>query len=185
MSALRIIVPAVLLVVGVIAGWIGHAEMTMPPDVPTVAVYDDWRIGCPKPSDKVGYCALAQDIVDTKAGREIGHLSLNDTKDGRQLTIVVPYDVLLPSGIGMELGKDKVRVFPYKTCDGSGCVAQVKVDDALLKALRPQRDAKLLVAQLDNRVAAIPFSLKGFARAEDARIAFQAKKSSWLARIMP
>lgn len=185
MSALRIIVPAVSLVVGLVAGWIGHAELSAPPDAATVTVFDDWRIGCPKPSDKVAHCALAQDIVDTKAGREIGHLSLNDTKDGRQLTIVVPYDVLLPSGIGMELGKDKVRVFPYKTCDMSGCIAQVKVDDALLKALRPQRDAKLLVAQLDNRVAAIPFSLKGFARADDARTAFQAKKSSWFARIMP
>jgi invasion protein IalB len=67
----------------------------------------------------------------------------------------------------------------------SGCIAEVKADDALIKALRPQRDAKLLIAQLDNKVAALPFSLKGFARAEDARNAFKAKQKSWLARIVP
>lgn len=182
---MRFVIPIVLLVVGLVAGWIGHAILAAPPDVPTVAMYDDWRVGCPKLSDKAGNCSLVQDVVDTKAGREIAHLSLIDTKTGRQLIVTVPYDVLLPSGVGLVFGKDKVRVYPYKTCDMNGCVAQVTVDDALLKAMRPQRDAKILLAQLDNRVAALPFSLKGFARAEDEHAAFHAKQTSWLARVLP
>lgn len=181
----RFALPLALLVVGLIAGWIGHAVLAAPPDVATVAVYDDWRIGCPKLSDKKNNCTLVQDIIDNKAGREIAHLTLVDEKDGRELVITVPYDVLLPPGIGMQLGKDKVRVYPYKTCDMNGCIAVVKVDDALIKALTPQRDAKLLVAQLDNKVAALPFSLKGFAAAEAAHASFKSKQNNWLARIMP
>jgi invasion protein IalB len=184
-SMLRIVVPIALLIVGLVAGWIGHAMVAVPPDAATVTLYDDWRLGCPKPSDTKGNCTLVQDIVDTKIGREIAHLTLVDTPKGRVLGITVPYDVLLPSGIGMQLGKDKVRVYPYKTCDMSGCAAQVSVTDDLIKAMRPQRDAKLLIAQLDNKVAALPFSLKGFATAEDAHTAFKAKQTSWLARVMP
>lgn len=190
---MRIVVPIVLLIVGLVAGWVGHAVVAAPPDVPTVALYDDWRVGCPKLSEKAGSCSVVQDIIDTKAGREIAHLSFIETKAdsktgakaGRQLTITVPYDVLLPSGVGLVLGKDKVRVYPYKTCDANGCIAQVEAADALVKAMRPQRDAKLLLAQLDNRVAALPFSLKGFARAEDAYASDRAKRTGWLARILP
>jgi invasion protein IalB len=185
MSPARIIVPILLLVVGLLAGWVGHAVLAAPPDVPRVSLYDDWRVDCPKLSDKKGSCSLVQDVIDTKAGREIAHLSLVDSKAGRQLTITVPYDVLLPSGVGLALGKDKIRVYPYRTCGTNGCIAQVTVDDALVKALRPQRDAKLLLAQLDNRVAALPFSLKGFARAEDAYTSDHAKRAGWLARVLP
>ncbi len=181
----RVVIPIALLIAGLIAGWIGHAVLAAPADVPTVSLYDDWRLGCPKLSDTKNNCTLVQDIVDNKIGREIAHLTLLDTKDGRQFVITVPYDVLLPTGIGMQLGKDKIRVYPYKTCDMSGCLAVVKADDALVKALRPERDAKLLIAQLDNKVAALPFSLKGFARAEDAHATFKAKQNSWLARMMP
>ena len=181
----RIVVPIVLLVVGLIAGWIGHAVLAAPPDVPTVSLYDDWRVGCPKLSEKAGSCSLVQDIIDTKAGREIAHLAFADGKAGRELVVTVPYDVLLPSGVGLVFGKDKVRVYPYKTFYTPGCIALIKVDDGLIKAMRPQRDAKLLLAQLDNRVAALPFSLKGFARAEDAYTSDRAKRKGWLARIMP
>jgi invasion protein IalB len=184
-KSMRIVVPIVLLVIGLVAGWIGRAMVAAPPDVPTVALYDDWRVGCPKPSDTKGNCTLVQDIVDTKIGREIAHLSLSDGKSGRLLTITVPYDVLLPSGIGMQLGKDKVRVYSYKTCDMNGCVAQAPVTDDLIKAMRPEREAKLLIAQLDNKVAALPFSLKGFARAEDVHASFKAKQKSWFAKVMP
>ncbi len=185
MSTPRILIPILLLVVGLVAGWVGHAIIAAPPDVPTVSLFDDWRVGCPKLSEKAGSCSMVQDIIDTKAGREIAHLSLTDSKTDRVLTITVPYDVLLPSGVGLVLGKDKVRVYPYKTCDGNGCIAQVVADDALVKAMTPQRDAKLLLAQLDNRVAALPFSLKGFARAQDAYTSDHAKRNGWLARIFP
>jgi len=181
----RIAVPLALLILGLIAGWIGHAVLAAPPDVATVALYDDWRLGCPKLSDTKASCTLVQDIIDNKIGREIAHLSVVDLKDGRDLVITVPYDVQLPAGIGMQFGKEKVKVYPYKTCDMNGCIAVVKADDALLKSFKPQRDARLLVAQLDNKVAALPFSLKGFARAEDAHASFKAKQKSWLARIMP
>lgn len=181
----RIVLPLAALVLGLIAGWAGHALMAEPPDVPTIRVFDDWRIGCPKLSDTKSNCSLAQDIIDEKIGRQIARLQLIDTKPGRVLIVTVPFDTLLPSGVGLQLGKDKVRVYPYKTCDMSGCIVEIKADDALIKAMRPERDAKLLIAQLDNKVAALPFSLKGFARAEDARADFKAKQSGWLAKVFP
>jgi invasion protein IalB len=185
MSPLRIVIPVVLLVVGLVAGWIGHAVLAPPPDGSMVTTYDDWRLGCPKLSDKKGSCALVQDVVDTKSEREIAHLAIANIKGERRLIITVPYDVLLPSGVGLVLGKDKPRVYPYRTCDDNGCIAETKFDDALSKAMQPQPEAKLLLAQLDNKVAALPFSLKGFAKAEAAYKSDQAKRKSWLARVLP
>lgn len=185
MSPLRIVIPVLLFIVGLVAGWVGHALLVPPPDGSTIMSFDDWRVGCPKPSDKKGSCALVQDVVDTKSEREIAHLAIANIKGERHLIITVPYDVLLPSGVGLVLGKDKPRVYPYRTCDDNGCIADTKFDDALVKAMRPQPEAKLLIAQLDNKVAALPFSLKGFTKAEDAYNSDQARRKSWLARLLP
>ncbi|HEY0283443.1 MAG TPA: hypothetical protein VGC27_12565, partial [Rhizomicrobium sp.] len=45
-----------VLVVGGLAGWIGHGQLAGPADVPTMTVHQEWRLLCPALKDKDVSC---------------------------------------------------------------------------------------------------------------------------------
>lgn len=169
-----------LFLAGAALGWSGHSVLTTA-NVPTVAIYDDWRLSCPAPSQRAGTCMLVQDLVDRNSGREIAHLTISELKTGRVMLATVPFNVVLGSGLGLAIGKDKVRAYRYRTCDRQGCVAQIAADDALIASLRQAQSARLIFVGLNNRAIGLPFSLKGFAAAYDGFAAQQRRRRSlWL-----
>jgi len=180
---MRIVIPVALLVVGVLAGWFGHSYASAPANVPSIAMYQDWRLMCPSPADAKGSCAMVQDVVDAQRGAEIAHLALGKTKTGLEMVVTMPFDVLLAPGMGLSVGTDAVRVYPYQTCNAVGCIATLPVDDKLLASLRSAKQARLLFAMLNNKPIGLPFSLNGFNDANDAFSNNESRRTSWWGRL--
>jgi invasion protein IalB len=178
---MRIVLPIVALIVGLLAGWFGHSMMTAKPeDVASIRMYGDWRLACPQPSAaKSGGCAMIEDVLDSQTRSEIAHLALGKNRAGNlEMIVTMPYDVLLEPGMGLSVGSDKIRVYPYQTCNGGGCMATIPVDDALANSLKNAKTARLLFAALNNKPIGLSFSLNGFDQAYDASSKF-GQSSMW------
>ncbi len=176
-------IAALLLVVGLIVGWFGHKAMSAPADIPTVAVYQDWRVACPASTDKDATCEIQQDVLDSKSRSELARLSIFRMKDASTLVVTVPFNVLLDPGIGLSLGKDKPRVYPFETCNAVGCVVRIDFTDDLAKAIGAAPDARILFAGLDGKPVGLPFSLKGYKEAIALFNGNEAKRHSWWRRL--
>lgn len=156
---------AALFAAGLALGWLGERQMApVPRDVPSIAIYDDWRLACPAASGGKGACVARQDVVDTNSGTHAAILSLS----GATLTVTVPFNVLIASQLGLAVGDGKPRIVPYITCIEAGCVANLAVDDTLRAALRRGDRGRILFARMDKQTVQTNFSLHGFARADDA-----------------
>lgn len=177
---MRFVIPIVLFIVGLLAGWLGHGLISKPEDVASIRMYGDWRLACPQPSAKDGTCAMIQDVLDSNTRSEIAHMAFGRGRSGgMEMIITMPYDVLLDPGMGLSVGSDPVRVYPYQTCNGIGCVAAVPVDDKLVTSLRNAKDARLLFAALNNKPIGLSFSLSGFDAAYNAYSNAESKRHSW------
>jgi invasion protein IalB len=176
-------IAAVLLIVGLLVGWFGHKAISTPPDIPTVSVYQDWRLACPQSGDVDATCELQQDVLDAKSHTELARLSIFRLKGASTLVVTVPYNVLLDPGIGIGLGNDKPRVYPFETCNGVGCVVRITFDDDLASAIAAAPQARILFAGLDGKPVGLPFSLKGFKEANNAFASTEAKRRSWWRRL--
>lgn len=182
-TAARSAIAALLLVVGVIAGWFGHRALSSPPDIPTVLVFQDWRVACPTSTDKDASCEIQQDVLDDKSHAELARLSIFRLKDVNTMVVTVPYNVLLDPGIGLGLGNATPRLYPFETCNGVGCVVRIAFDDALAKAVGAAPQARILFAGLDGKPVGLPFSLKGYTDALRAFNNTEAKRHSWWRRL--
>lgn len=176
---MRFVIPAVLFVVGGLAGWIGHGMLVKPDDVASIRIFQDWRLACPQPSSSEGSCALIQDVIDSRSRSEIAHLALGKSRKGMELLVTMPFDVLLQPGMGLSVGKDPIRVYPYQTCNTVGCIATIPVDDKLIASMRANPDARILFAALNNKPIGLTFSLAGFDPAYAAYSDAEAKRHSW------
>jgi len=177
-----------IFIVAALLGWIGRGVLAGPPDVPSMIVYQDWRLACPARKDKDANCRMTQDVVDSKSGQSVASLVLfketaKDTKkETTVLAINVPLGVSLEPGVGLKFGND-TKSYAYKTCLEGGCVATVPADEALEKSIAGTDDASITVARLDGKSVQLPFSTKGFADARKAFKNFEAKRSSWWWRL--
>jgi invasion protein IalB len=170
-AILGILIVILIFAAGAAVGWIGGRAHPALSDVPTVAMYDGWRLACPAASHTDIPCAISNDLVETRTQKRVAQLTMVPAKPGAVLVVTVPYNVLLTSGIGLVLGDGKPRVYPYLTCNNAGCIAQIPVDADLRAQMRAGDKGKLLLGSLDRKTVAIVFSLNGFAAADDALMA--------------
>jgi invasion protein IalB len=185
--AVKAAIWAGLFIVGALLGWIGRGILAGPDDVPTMTVYQDWRLVCPARTEKDGSCRITQEIVDSKAGQQIASLVVfkeigKDKKESTVLAVDVPLNILLEPGLGLKLGND-LKTYQYKTCTEGGCVALIPADDQLIASLGSADTAALVVARLDGKSVDVPFSTKGFVKARKAFVNFDAKRTSWWWRL--
>jgi invasion protein IalB len=162
---LSALIAVLIFAVGIAVGWIGRGAQSSLPDVPTIAFYDGWRLACPASSQKDKPCTISNDLVDSKTQRHVAQLAIVPTKSGTVLAVTAPFDVLLTAGVGVALGADKPRTYPYQTCTEAGCIAEIPMDDALRTAMLRGGQGKLLFGSLDGKTVAVVFSLHGFKRA--------------------
>jgi invasion protein IalB len=154
---------------GLALGWLGARQTaTVPRDVASIAIYDDWRLACPAansgPDGNKGACVARQDVVDRASGTHVAALALA----GATLTVTVPFNVLIASQLGVAVADGKPRLVPYLTCTEAGCIASMAVDQAMRAAMRQADHGRILFARMDKQVVEMPFSLHGFARADEA-----------------
>jgi invasion protein IalB len=189
-TAVRSAIAALLLIVGLVAGWFGHKALTSPPDLATVTMYEDWRLACPELTAKDGSCEAQQDVLDAKSHTELARLSIFSVKSDKTLLITVPFNVLLEPGVGIRVGtdaNDKPKFYPFESCNGVGCMVRIAFKDDIAKTFKDaaagNKAIQLVIAGLDGKFVGLPFSLKGYTGSMSAFDSNDSKRHSWWSRL--
>jgi invasion protein IalB len=129
------------------------------------SVFNDWQIRCDTPPGSQGeQCALIQSVTAedrANVGITVIVLKTADQKS-RLMRVVAPMGVLLPSGLGLKIDQVDVGRAGFVRCLPSGCVAEVVMDDTLIKQLRTGTTATFIIFQTPEEGIGFPMSLKGF-----------------------
>jgi len=130
------------------------------------AQYGDWQMSCDTPPGaSFEQCAIIQNVTaedQPNVGLSVIVLKTAD-QQARLLRVLAPLGVLLPNGLGLNVdGVDLGRV-AFVRCLPNGCVAEVVMDDELLKTLSEGKTAIFVVFKTPEEGIGIPVSLNGFA----------------------
>lgn len=129
------------------------------------AEYGDWQMSCDTPPGaSTEQCAIIQNVMaedQPNVGLSVIVLRTAD-REARLLRVLAPLGVLLPNGLGLNVdGQDMGRV-AFVRCLPNGCVAEVVLDDSLIKTLSDGTNAIFVVFKTPEEGIGIPVSLNGF-----------------------
>jgi invasion protein IalB len=134
------------------------------------SVHNDWQVRCDTPPGAQGeQCALIQSVTAedrANVGLTVIVLKTADHKS-KLMRVVAPVGVLLPSGLGLKIDQVDVGRAGFVRCLPNGCVAEVVMDDNLLKQLRSGQTATFIIFQTPEEGIGFPMSLKGFGEGFD------------------
>jgi len=135
------------------------------------AEYGDWQMSCDTPPGaSFEQCAIIQNVLaedQPNVGLSVIVLRTAD-REARLLRVLAPLGVLLPNGLGLNVdGTDMGRV-AFVRCLPNGCIAEVELDDDLVKILSEGTSAIFVVFKTPEEGVGIPVSLEGFAEGFDA-----------------
>ncbi|HXW29100.1 MAG TPA: invasion associated locus B family protein [Xanthobacteraceae bacterium] len=129
------------------------------------SVFGDWQIRCDTPPGAQSeQCALIQSVTAEdrpNVGLTVIVLKTADQKN-RLMRVLAPLGVLLPSGLGLKINQSDIGRAGFVRCLPNGCVAEVIMDDNLIKQLRGGQTATFIIFQTPEEGIGIPVSLKGF-----------------------
>src|SRR5438445_6515665 len=112
------------------------------------SVHNDWQVRCDTPPGAQGeQCALMQSVTAedrANVGITVIVLKTADAKS-RLMRVVAPMGVLLPSGLGLKIDQADVGRAGFVRCLPNGCIAEVVMDDNLLRQLRTGQTATFLI----------------------------------------
>jgi invasion protein IalB len=134
------------------------------------SVHGDWQIRCDTPPGaQAEQCALMQSVTAEdrpNIGLTVIVLKTSDQKS-RLMRVVAPLGVLLPSGLGLKIDNQDVGRAGFVRCLPNGCVAEVVIDDNLIKQLRTGQTSTFIIFQTPEEGIGFPMSLKGFGEGYD------------------
>jgi invasion protein IalB len=134
------------------------------------SVHGDWQVRCDTPPGAQGeQCALIQSVTAEdrpNVGLTVIVLKTADQKS-RLMRVLAPLGVLLPSGLGLKIDKTDVGRAGFVRCLPNGCVAEVQMDENLMKQLRTGQSATFIIFQTPEEGIGIPMSMKGFGEGYD------------------
>jgi invasion protein IalB len=134
------------------------------------SVHKDWQIRCDTPPGaKSEQCALIQSVTAedrANVGLTVIVLKTADQKS-RLMRVVAPLGVLLPSGLGLKIDANDVGRAGFVRCLPNGCIAEVIMDDELIKKLRTGKTATFIIFQTPEEGIGFPMSLAGFGEGYD------------------
>jgi invasion protein IalB len=129
------------------------------------AQYGDWQMSCDTPPGaSFEQCALIQNVSaedQPNVGLSVIVLKTAD-KQARLLRVLAPLGVLLPNGLGLNIDGANIGRVAFVRCLPNGCVAEVVLDDELIKKLTEGKSAIFFVFKTPEEGIGIPVSLKGF-----------------------
>jgi invasion protein IalB len=172
----RLVTGGGALVLGLLLGWAVHGLTGYNTGTESTTVYEDWRTFCPQAKTENLSCEVMGDVVDPAAKATKARVSIvKDTKnkenpDAELIAFMVPHNVLLEAGLGLQIGKDPVKVVPYRSCNNVGCLAVQPLDDATRSALNSNTETKISFtgAQPNDKPQTFTVSFKGFSPAFSA-----------------
>lgn len=180
----RLVVGGVALLVGLLVGWAVRGVATYNTQAAMVTPYEDWRVACPAAENKDAACEMTSDVIDAQQNNAIARISITKDKGGKAMIgFILPHGVALEAGMGLQIGKDPVKVIPYRTCTQAGCIATADFDDKLAGSLHNASDAKVLFATLDGKPVGEPISFKGYRKSYSAWKSDESKRHSWFWRL--
>jgi invasion protein IalB len=160
------VVATLMLAVTIATGLVGTAAA----QGTVKSVSGDWQIRCDTPPGAQGeQCALIQSVTAEdrpNVGLTVIVLKTADQKS-RLMRVLAPLGVLLPSGLGLKINQADVGRAGFVRCLPNGCVAEVIMDESLLKQLRTGQTATFIIFQTPEEGIGIPMSLKGFGEGFD------------------
>jgi invasion protein IalB len=134
------------------------------------SVHGDWQIRCDTPPGAQSeQCALMQSVTAEdrpNIGLTVIVLKTSDQKS-RLMRVVAPLGVLLPSGLGLKIDNQDVGRAGFVRCLPNGCVAEVVMDENLIKQLRSGQTSTFIIFQTPEEGIGFPMSLKGFGEGYD------------------
>ena len=134
------------------------------------SVHRDWQIRCDTPPGaKTEQCALIQSVTAedrTNVGLTVIVLKTADQKS-KLMRVVAPLGVLLPKGLGLKIDNADIGSAGFVRCLPNGCIAEVVMDDDLLKKLRGGKTALFIIYQTPEEGIGFPMSLAGFGEGYD------------------
>ena len=133
------------------------------------SVHDDWQVRCDTPSGAQGeQCALTQSVIAEDKTDVWLTVSVLKTAKSRVMRVVAPLGVVLPSGLRLKIDQVDVGRAGFVRCLPNGCVAEVVMDDNLLKQLRKGQTATFIIFQSPEEGIGFPINLKGFGEGFDS-----------------
>ena len=149
-----------------IAGWVAAAAQEA-----VKSVHGDWQVRCDTRSDaQQEQCAVVQSVTAEDrpdVGLTIVMVKTTDKNSGL-MRVVAPMGVLLPSGIGLKIDQVGVGGVGFVRCLPNGCVAEVALDDKLLKQLRTGQTATFIIFQTQEEGIGVSINLHGFGEGFDS-----------------
>ena len=134
------------------------------------SVHADWQIRCDTPPGaQAEQCALIQSVTAedrANIGLTVIVLKTADNKS-RLMRVIAPLGVLLPSGLGLKIDATDVGRAGFVRCLPNGCVAEVVMDENLMKQLRTGQTATFIIFQTPEEGIGFPMALKGFGEGFD------------------
>lgn len=134
------------------------------------SVHGDWQVRCDTPPGAQGeQCALIQSVTAEdrpNVGLTVIVLKTADQKS-RLMRVLGPLGVLLPSGLGLKIDQTDIGKAGFVRCLPNGCVAEVIMDENLMKQMRSGQQATFIIFQTPEEGIGIPMSLKGFGEGFD------------------
>jgi invasion protein IalB len=134
------------------------------------AVHGDWQIRCDSPPGaQTEQCALMQSVSAADRpnfGLTVIVLKTADQKY-RLMRVVAPLGILLTSGLGLKIDNNDVGRAGFVRCLPNGCIAEVVMDDNLVKQLRTGQTSTFIIFQTPEEGTGFPVSLKGFGEGYD------------------
>lgn len=129
---------------------------------------DGWFKVCAK-QDKTDICNTQfQSVAST--GQVVTAISLIDVKgevNRRVFQVTVPSSRLIPAGIKLRVDDKSETTLPYVYCFPQRCIAEVKMDDALIKILKNGGNLVVTSTNVQNKPNPIDITLNGFTAAYD------------------
>jgi len=131
--------------------------------------FDDWQVTCPQTEEHTNHCAMSQQGLDQKSGRQVYQMTVSFPKGKApaQLDVLVPLGVSLQAGVAIEVEKNASSPFkmPYRYCIGSGCLAEVTMNKGMTDAFRHGHKAGIRIQDQNKKDVVLPFSLRGYSSA--------------------
>ena len=178
------LVTASLIVACLVVGWLAHGLVVQPADAPVVTGFDSWRLICPKRAQAGQACELDQNVVDYKSGATMVRFAISGNEAMPTVDISVPFNVLLPAGLGLRLNDEPMKAYPYRTCNATGCIATITADSKLYRAVVGAKRIRVFFANLNGKAVGYELSLNSFGKAVSAMKDAEAKRHSWLRRVL-
>jgi invasion protein IalB len=127
--------------------------------------FGDWQLRCETPAGaKAEQCAMVQYLAAEDRPNLTLVVIVLKTADNRGflLRVVAPLGVLLPSGLGLKIDQTDIGRAGFVRCLTTGCVAEVVMDEGLIRQFIGGSQATFIVFQTPEEGVGIPLSMKGF-----------------------